>query len=422
MKDVSARCRALLAVAMVGCATAANGQPPFVPSPAATEHDFIAQITPEQINREPIVVFIADGPPNSCGPGCSRWIAVEGRFDEGSAQRVIKVLDENKELRLPVYFHSTGGFTEQAIELGKHLRRLRMRAGVARTALQRCTGTAISEDCRRLIEKTTDRLAHLRLDEGFCASACVYALIGASFRDITSNARIGVHADTPTRRTDKGLVIVSPAQLTPQERSHRENRLQKLWQHVYQMGVDPALFELAQKIDARSVRFLSHSELIRLGLATKDRFESPWIGRDETPSASYLLFKTLSHPTSATDGGVHLTTTIGLTCYRHDRVNVFIEREMATGETGNEPVIRVVADEKVTWTSTKRMNANYQVDFRTQLMPFDDVVKVVPKHSLELKLEYASPEWASRSGTIKLSIAGLEKELLAMRKRCEKFR
>jgi hypothetical protein len=413
---------ALLAVSIVACVTVASGEPSFAPSPAPLSErtDFLAQIAPEQINREPITVFIADGPPNSCGPGCSRWIAVEGRFDEGSAKRVIKFLNENKELRLPIYFHSTGGFTEQAIELGRHLRRLRMRAGVARTALQRCAGTATSEDCRRLIEKTPDRLAHLRSDEGLCASACVYALVGASVRDITPNARIGVHTGTATRRTDKGLVNVSPAQLTPQEKWQRESHLQKVWQHVYQMGVDPALVELARKIDARSMRFLSHNELVRFGVASKDRFESPWIGREETPNTAYSLSKTLS-TRSPKDDQVHLTTTIGVTCYRQNRATVFIEREMAEEETGNEPVIRIVGDEAVVWVSTKRMNTNHQVDYRSQGMPFDEVLKVVPKRSFELKFEYAAPEWASRSDTIKLSIAGLEKELTAMRKRCEKF-
>ena len=378
----------------------------------------LAQSTEQRLKQNAMTVFIAEGPPNSCGPGCDRWIAAEGSLDPGSAKRVIEFLEEHKKSRLPIYFHSTGGLTGQAIEIGQHLRRLRMRAGVGRTALRRCAGTATSKDCRRLVETTSDRMAQLRLNEGLCASACVYAFVGASSRVIDPQARIGVHASVPTRNTEKGIVTVAPSRLTPEETSARARHLLKLWRHVSQMGVDPGLVDFATKVDPRTVRFLTRNELIRFGVATTDGFETPWIGRDEKPSAGYSLFKLLVRR-SPEDKSVYLTTTVGLTCYRSDRVTVFIEREMAPGETGNEPLVRVLGDEKVTWISTTRMNTNFEVDYRAQIMPFENVLKVVPKRSFELKLEYTSPEWADKSHTIKLSIAGLETVIAKMRKQCD---
>jgi hypothetical protein len=405
LRDVPAVIRsALLAALIAVCATAAG-----------------AQSAVEKTNRDPMVIFIAEGPPNSCGPGCNRWIAAEGSFDQKSAQRVVEFLDRHRELRLPIYFHSEGGFVNNAIEIAQHLRRLRMRAGIARTAIQQCAGTATSQDCRRLIEKTPNLASQLRLNEGLCASACVYAFVGASSRDVSAGARIGVHANTLTRHTNKGLMAISPAQLTSTESWHRELHAQRAWQHVIQMGVDPNLVVLAQKIDPRNIRLLSQDELVRLGIVTRDRFESPWIGREEAPNSAYGVAKTFSARSSEGDG-IHLTTTLGVNCYRGNRATVFIEREMAIDETGNEPVILVLGDEKVVWVSTKRMNANYLVDYRSQAMTLDEVLKVVPKRSFELKVEYKSPEWAHRSETIKLSIAGLEKELLAMKKRCENFK
>ena len=38
------------------------------------------------ISTVPMTFFIARGAANSCGPGCSEWIVVEGDFGVGSAQ------------------------------------------------------------------------------------------------------------------------------------------------------------------------------------------------------------------------------------------------------------------------------------------------------------------------------------------------
>jgi len=40
-----------------------------------------------QVRSEPMVFIVATGEPNACGRGCTEWIAGEGRFDEGAAQR-----------------------------------------------------------------------------------------------------------------------------------------------------------------------------------------------------------------------------------------------------------------------------------------------------------------------------------------------
>ena len=34
------------------------------------------------LSQRPMDVYVATGPAGACGPGCSEWIAVEGRFDE----------------------------------------------------------------------------------------------------------------------------------------------------------------------------------------------------------------------------------------------------------------------------------------------------------------------------------------------------
>jgi hypothetical protein len=34
-----------------------------------------------------LIIYLTKGPVNSCGPGCDRWIAIEGTVDQAAAAR-----------------------------------------------------------------------------------------------------------------------------------------------------------------------------------------------------------------------------------------------------------------------------------------------------------------------------------------------
>src|SRR3954469_19530810 len=59
-----------------------------------------------------LIIYLARGPANSCGPGCDHWIAVEGAVDHGAATRIGRFLREVKDKDRPIYFHSPGGVVE----------------------------------------------------------------------------------------------------------------------------------------------------------------------------------------------------------------------------------------------------------------------------------------------------------------------
>jgi hypothetical protein len=80
-----------------------------------------------------MVFYLAKGEPGSCGPACSEWIAAEGRFDEGSAQRLRAFLSRMGNRKLPILFHSSGGLATTASEIGRLLRDREMTAGVYQT-------------------------------------------------------------------------------------------------------------------------------------------------------------------------------------------------------------------------------------------------------------------------------------------------
>jgi hypothetical protein len=73
------------------------------------------------------------GEPNACGGGCTEWIAGQGQFDEGAAQRFREFLAVLAKRDLPTFFNSDGGVVSQAVQIGLILRENRMTAGVART-------------------------------------------------------------------------------------------------------------------------------------------------------------------------------------------------------------------------------------------------------------------------------------------------
>src|SRR5258708_23132094 len=62
-----------------------------------------------KLRSEPMIFVVATGEPNACGRGCTEWIAGQGRFDEGAAQRVREFLTFLAKRDLPDFFKSDVG-------------------------------------------------------------------------------------------------------------------------------------------------------------------------------------------------------------------------------------------------------------------------------------------------------------------------
>ena len=56
-----------------------------------------------------LTIYLAKGAPDACGPGCDRWIAVEGEIDGEAAPRIRRFLAAIKDTQRPIYFYSPGG-------------------------------------------------------------------------------------------------------------------------------------------------------------------------------------------------------------------------------------------------------------------------------------------------------------------------
>src|ERR1700741_1734791 len=82
------------------------------------------------LKTPPIIFYLAKGGPDSCGPGCSEWIAAEGRIDWGATKRLRGLLTRLGNRKLHIFFHSPGGVTDEGMPLGRLLREQEMTAAV----------------------------------------------------------------------------------------------------------------------------------------------------------------------------------------------------------------------------------------------------------------------------------------------------
>src|SRR5262245_37483137 len=154
-------------------------------SRAATEYD--------DLNNGPLLFYLAKGEPDACGEGGSEWIAAEGYFDFGAAERLRAFLGKLSGRKLPIYFQSPGGYIDQSIAIGLLLREHQMTAGVAKTIPGACTSNA-APACRAAKRSRAAVSARLIEIDAACNSACVYALIGAKTRLVSPGARLGIHS------------------------------------------------------------------------------------------------------------------------------------------------------------------------------------------------------------------------------------
>ena len=211
----------------------------------------------------PMVFYVAKGEPNACGPGCREWIVAEGAIDREAPVRLRALLNRLGQRKLPIYFHSPGGSVDGGLAIGRLMRERRMTAGVGRTIPRGCDPLKEHEaTCDDVKRAGRELLAELRTARTLCNSACVYALIGASVREVGAGARIGVHEIALGRFDERG-------QPAPQDRKTlsaeqlRQLRAEeaRIARYVAEMGIDKALFEAATQIVHERIRYPATTRL-----------------------------------------------------------------------------------------------------------------------------------------------------------------
>jgi hypothetical protein len=186
--------------------------------------------------RFPMTFSSMPAPTPQCGSHCPNVILAEGVIEPETPEAFREFV--RREALSPehpglIYLDSPGGNVVASMELGDEFRRLRIAAIVAGFT----GGGAVS---------------------GQCASACVYALMGAARRIAYPSSRVGLHR-----------MSMAPEFGGPEERRYADARLISIVaRYASRMGVSPTIVWMAESLPPDSVRILTTTEMRRFGLAT----------------------------------------------------------------------------------------------------------------------------------------------------------
>lgn len=223
-----------------------------------------------RLSKEPMTFFLAQGAENACGPGCDKWIAAEGQFDKGAADRFAAFVKRLDAARLPVFLHSTGGLTDEGIALGRFLRASGIRAGVA---LSKVDCAPKNLDCKAAKAAGRPVAATFDSKNAVCSSACIFALLGATERSVAADVKLGVHSTAYFCFKEDGSVLqpVGKSKDAVECRSKIAARAQQLTRYIADMGINGELISVMNSIPSSRIRFLTRDEIRRYGIETGDR-------------------------------------------------------------------------------------------------------------------------------------------------------
>ncbi len=358
--------------------------------------------------HEPMIFFVAEGDPDSCGPGCSRWIAAYGTFDPKAHLRLAAFLTPERE-NLPIYFHSPGGELQPSLAVGNLLREKRMTAGIGQTLVQGCRDRRRADAaCRKRMASANPGKARLRTATGICASGCAYALIGATERLIAPGARFGVHANRVILRPEHAGENRKASAAAG--RAAERDSYDLLRHYVTLAGIDPALIDLAIRTPHDRVYWLSREELARYGLLPADFFETGWL-RHVKPDGSTFIIKSMTEAASAFQA-LPRTTNIAINCSARDRPTVTLRRELRNGEDAL-PRLRMSSGPDFVLDFRPAGRTADAADMRMQPVPSDALARAAGSNGIVLREE-------SEAGTreFRLSTQGLSEALRMPPSRC----
>jgi hypothetical protein len=186
--------------------------------------------------------FIPPEPSSRFDGAASRsWtIFLDGRIDEGAAERLRDELARREIESARVFLNSPGGLLAEGMELGRLIRPRGFSTYIGRQG-----------------GNGTEALA------GSCSSACVFAFIGGVYRFALPQSRIGVHR----------FSSVSPADADPDMAQVVSAAIIK---YIKEMDVDVDLFDRMSRRGKEQILILSEKDLQQLRVVNAGRQPADW--------------------------------------------------------------------------------------------------------------------------------------------------
>lgn len=221
-----------------------------------------------------LTIYLARGAPDACGPGCDRWIAIEGEIDRDAAPRIRRFLAGVKDLQRPIYLHSPGGNVEQSYDIARLLRSRKAIARVGRTIVTACAaGTQVDAACQKIKNATGEVEAELTTYHAMCNSACGYLFLGATSREVAPDAALAVHN---SRLILKFSGNPSPEVVAEARRRRIAGADRDRAAFIVAMGVSRELDALIRTVKFENLHVLTRPELYRFGIDTRPLAETMW--------------------------------------------------------------------------------------------------------------------------------------------------
>lgn len=347
-----------------------------------------------------LVIYLARGPANSCGPGCDHWIAVEGKVDQDAAGRVRRFLRGVKDTQRPIYFHSPGGSVEQGFAIGRLLRSRQAVARVGRTIVTACAeGYQIDEACRKIKTAGGEVEGSILTHQSMCNSACSYLFLGATTREVAPDAAMGVHSSRLTLIIHGHATAGQIAEIRQRDiaKSDRERA-----SFIAAMGIDRQLDDLIKTVKFENVHILTRPELYRFGIDKRNLSETPWML--ETGDRSYARKFALARKA---DGSEFRTLEWRLFCENKERARLTFVREFDPGAAGTVSVALMAGSEKsLAFGKFPARAGKYEVWSDT--MAPDTIKAMLDAPTLQIGEGSSSPDGKTDMSIVDIDNSGLQ--------------
>src|SRR6478609_3805398 len=286
-----------------------------------------------------LIIYNAKGPANACGPGCDRWIAVEGQVDEGAAARVSRFLRDVKDSKRPIYFHSPGGSVRPSYVIARLLRSRKAVARIGRTIATGCAGgTQVDAACLKVKTAGGEVEAELTTRNAMCNSACGYLFLGATTREVAPDAVVAVHN---SRLTLLARGPFSAQQIAEFKQRSMAQADRERAAFVVSMGIARELDDLIKTVKFESLHILTRTELYRFGIDTRPLPETAWTL--EAASRPYIRKVAAA---KQGDGASFRTMEWRLFCENKDRARLMFVRESDQGAGSLKTMMLMAGSDK----------------------------------------------------------------------------
>ena len=252
-----------------------------------------------------------------------------------------------------------------------------------------------------------------------CNSACVYALLGATLREVSVDASLGVHSisilRTMTRRNGDGRIVATSSTRVTGDTPSIRTAHGRVARYAAEMGISRALVDAAAAVPTETVRFITREEIVRFGIDKREFIETRWTA-DAGTTGSFTKFVMEVRPGEPKRYGVMM---MRLGCSRR-MIDMRLSRR-ATVLDKAPLIVAKAGDREVSFGTVKAWSdpKGEETDTRTARVPIYFLERTVAHDTVELieATSYATVNTPLHRAT--LSTAGFAPLLSALLQKCQ---